>query len=364
MPKSQDRLRNLMQKFNVYGDYLVGVPFGNGHVNDTFRITYDQGGVRLNYVLQRINKEVFKEPEKVMENIDRVTEHILKKIRAVKMESRKRTVRLLRTWDNKPYAIDDDGNYWRVYIFVERARAYDVLETPEQAFGIAKAFGEFQQQLIDIPGERLHETIPDFHNTPQRIQQLKDAIARDPLGRVKEVQQEIDFVLQREEEAGILLRLNKSGDIPERITHNDTKSNNILIDDLSGEGICVIDLDTVMPGLSLYDFGDMVRTCTSPAEEDEVDLRKVYMRFEMYDALFAGFCEAAGNFMTSAEKEHLATSGKIITLEIGTRFLADYINGDTYFKIKRPLHNLERCRAQFQLVRSIESQMNDMMNLL
>ena len=239
MPKSQDRLRKLMQMFNVYGDYLVGVPFGNGHVNDTFRITYDQGGVRLNYVLQRINKEVFKEPEKVMENIDRVTAHILKKIRAAKMESRKRTVRLLRTWDNKPYAVDDDGNYWRVYIFVERARAYDVLETPEQAFGIAKAFGEFQQQLVDIPGGRLHETIPDFHNTPQRIQQLKDAIARDPLGRVKEVQQEIDFVMQREEEAGILLRLNKSGDIPERITHNDTKSNNILIDDLSGEGICV-----------------------------------------------------------------------------------------------------------------------------
>ena len=364
MPKIQDKLRNLMSKFNVYGDFLVGVPFGNGHVNDTFRITYDQGGVRLNYVLQRINKEVFKEPEKVMENIDRVTAHILKKIRAAKMETRKRTVRLLRTPDDKPYAVDEDGNYWRVYVFVERARAYEVLETPEQAFGIAKAFGEFQQQLTDIPGERLHETIPDFHNTPQRIQQLKDAIARDPLGRAGEVQQEIDFVLQREEEAGILVRLNESGDIPERITHTDTKSNNILIDDLSGEGICVIDLDTVMPGLSLYDFGDMVRTCTSPVEEDEVDLRKVYMRFEMYDALFAGFCESAGSFMTPAEKEHLATSGKIITLEIGTRFLADYINGDTYFKIKRPQHNLERCRAQFQLVRSIEAQMNDMMKLL
>ena len=363
MPKTQQKLRSLMNQFTVYGDFLVGVPFGNGHVNDTFLVTFDQGGVRLNYVLQRINADVFKEPEKVMENVDRVTRHVLRKIQQSRMEMKKRTLRLLRTPENKPFIIDSDGNYWRAYVFVERARAYDVLESPEQAFGIAKAFGEFQQQLTDLPG-RLHDTIPDFHNTPKRIEQLEDAIARDPVGRASKVKKEIDFIFSRREDAGILLKLNVSGDIPERITHNDTKCNNVLIDDLSGEGVAVIDLDTVMPGLSLYDFGDMVRTCTSPAEEDEVDLSKVYMQFDMYEALFRGFCESADHFMTPAEKENLATAGKVITLEIGTRFLTDYINGDVYFKVRRPEHNLDRCRSQLKLVCSIEEQMDAMQKLL
>ena len=352
-----------MNQFTIYGDFLLGVPFGNGHVNDTYLVTFDQGGVRLNYVLQRINGEVFKEPEKVMENVDRVTRHVLHKIQQAHKEMKKRTLRLLRTPENKPYVLDEKGNCWRAYVFVERARAYDVLESPEQAYGIAKAFGEFQQQLTDLPG-RLHETIPDFHNTPKRIEQLEQAIARDPLGRAAKVQKEIDFILSRKEDAGILLKLNASGDIPERITHNDTKCNNVLIDDLSGEGVAVIDLDTVMPGLSLYDFGDMVRTCTSPAEEDEIDLNKVYMQFDMYEALFRGFCESADRFMTPAEKENLAAAGKIITLEIGTRFLADYLNGDTYFKIKRPDQNLDRCRSQLKLVCSIEAQMDKMQALL
>ena len=353
----QQKLKKLIYQFNIYGDFIVGIPFGNGHVNDTFILNFDQGGVRLNYVLQRINGDVFKEPVKVMENVDRVTSHILTKIKKTHTETKRRTIRLLRTPDNKPYIFDDDGNCWRAYIFIERARAYDVLESPEHAFG------EFQQQLIDLPG-RLHDTIPDFHNTPKRIEQLEAAIKADIAGRAKDVAREIDFVLSRKDDAAALIRLNQSGDIPERITHNDTKSNNILIDDLTGEGICVIDLDTVMPGLSLYDFGDMVRTCTSPAEEDETDLDKVYMRFDMYEALFSGFCESAGAFMTAAERENLANAGKIITLEIGTRFLTDYLSGDTYFKIKRANHNLERCRSQFKLVSSIEEQMNDMMNLL
>ena len=360
----QQKLKKLIHKFHIYGDFMVGVPFGNGHVNDTYLLTFDQGGVRLNYVLQRINGDVFKEPVKVMEKIDRVTNHLLTKIRKSHSETQKRTIRLLRTKDDLPYAFDDNGNCWRAYIFIERARAYNVLESPEQAFGIARAFGEFQQQLIDLPGERLHDTIPDFHNTPKRIEQLEEAIKNDTANRVKDAQREIDFILSRKEAAGELIRLNKSGDIPERITHNDTKCNNILIDDLSGDGICVIDLDTVMPGLSLYDFGDMVRACTSPAEEDETDLDKVFMRFDMYEALFSGFCETAGAFMTAAERENLANAGKIITLEIGTRFLTDYLSGDKYFKIKRSNHNLERCRAQLKLVSSIEEQMNDMMKLL
>jgi aminoglycoside phosphotransferase (APT) family kinase protein len=247
---------------------------------------------------------------------------------------------------------------------MERARAYDVLETPEQAFHVAQAFGEFQQQLTDLEGPRLHDTIPDFHNTPKRIDQLEEAIREDRMNRVKTVQKEIDFVLERKKNAAILCKLNQEGAIPERITHNDTKCNNILMDDLSGEGICVIDLDTVMPGLSLYDFGDMVRSGTNPAEEDEQDLSQVYMRFDMYEALFRGFYASASSFMTPAEKEYMAEAGKIITLEIGTRFLTDYLQGDIYFKTKRPAHNLDRCRTQFKLVESIEEQMDSMMALL
>ena len=363
MKTRQTFLRELIYKFTMYGDFLVGVPFGMGNVNDTYQLTFDQGGIRLHYILQRINSNVFRDPVGVMENIDRVTAHILGKIRAAHSETKRRTLRLLRDKDGKPYVTDDQGDYWRGYVFVENARAYEVLETPEQAFRIAEAFGAFQSQLVDLPGKRLNETIPDFHNTPKRFQQLEKAIKEDKFGRVKEVMPEIDFALSLKDEAGTLIRLNKAGDIPERITHNDTKSNNILIDDLSGEGICVLDLDTVMPGLSLYDFGDMVRSATNSAGEDEVDCSKVWMRFDLYEALYRGFISSAGGFMTAAEKENLPLSGKIITTEIGIRFLTDYLEGDVYFKIRRPKHNLERCRNQFTLVRSIAEQMDEMLKL-
>ena len=364
MAYSQKELRDIMSQFVVYGDFLVAVPFGNGNVNDTFQLTYDQGGIRLHYTLQRINHQVFKDPDKVMNNVERVTSHILGKIRAEHQETKKRTLRFLYTPEGRTLVNDVRGNFWRAYVFVERARAYEVLETPDQAFRVAEAFGEFQLRLVDLPGERLHETIPDFHNTPKRFVDFETAIRTDPCGRVKTAQKEIDFLMARRDETDALLKLNASGDIPERITHNDTKSNNILIDDLSGEGICVIDLDTVMPGLSLYDFGDMVRSGTNPAEEDETDLSKVGMRFDMYEALYRGFLKTAGLFMTSAEKEMLPFAGKLITMEIGCRFLTDYLNGDTYFKVRRPSHNLDRTRNQFKLVESIEEQFEEMRALL
>ena len=363
IPYSQREIRRLIGMFDVYGDFLVATPFGNGNVNDTFQLTFDQGGIRLHYILQRINSNVFKEPIKVMENVARVTSHLLKKIKAAHKETRKRTIRLLNAHDGRPFAFDDAGNCWRAYIFVEHARAYEVLETPEQAFRVAQGFGEFQQQLVDLSG-RLHETIPDFHNTPKRVAALEAAVKADSCNRVKEVRKEIDFVLSRKDETDILLKLNASGDIPERITHNDTKANNILIDDLSGEAVCVIDLDTVMPGLSLYDFGDMVRSGTNPAEEDEINLDKVGMRFDMYKGFYEGFVDAAGKFLTPAEKEYLPFSGKLITLEIGMRFLTDYLSGDVYFKTRRPRQNLDRCRTQFKLVESMEAQMKMMKALL
>lgn len=364
MTYTQDDFRRICSKFALYGDFLVAVPFGGGHVNDTFQLTFDQGGVRLHYVLQRINRNVFRKPEQVMENMDRVTRHLLAKIHAEKVETRKRTIRLLRTFANQPCVTDERGDVWRAYIFVENARAYDVLETPEQAFKVAQAFGEFQCNLVDLPGPRLHETIPDFHNTPKRLEALRQAIRRDPVGRERRVRREIDFIMKRADETERLLRLQAEGAIPERITHNDTKVNNILIDDLTGDDICVIDLDTVMPGLSLYDFGDMVRAGTSPAEEDEVDLAKVGMRFEMYEALYRGFLSSAGSFLTEAERENLPFSGKLITFEIAIRFLTDYLEGDVYFKVKRPEHNLERCRNQLRMVESIEEQSKRMKDLL
>jgi Ser/Thr protein kinase RdoA (MazF antagonist) len=262
--------------------------------------------------------------------------------------------------DGLPYHLDQDGNYWRVYLMIERARTYDVLESKDQAFQAAKAFGEFQKQLVDIPGGRLHETIPDFHNTPKRFENFKKALDADSQNRAKHAEKEIDFFLSKADMASKLLDLSAEGLIPERITHNDTKLNNVMIDDETGEGLCVIDLDTVMPGLALYDFGDMVRTGTSPAAEDERDLSKVFMRMEMFEALAGGYLESAAAFLTKTEVEYLPFSGKLITYEIGLRFITDYLEGDVYFKIHRENHNLDRCRTQMKLVQSIEEQEEEM----
>jgi aminoglycoside phosphotransferase (APT) family kinase protein len=250
-----------------------------------------------------------------------------------------------------------------MYDFITNAHTHDVIRSPEQAYQAAHAFGLFQCQLADLPGGRLHETIPNFHNTPARFANFARALAEDVCGRAQEAAPEIGFALAHENLAGVLLDLNARGDIPERVTHNDTKINNVMLDDATGKGICVIDLDTVMPGLALYDFGDLVRTSTSPAAEDETDLGKVAMQMPMYQALVAGYLDAAGGVLTPTEKAHLAFSGKLITLEIGIRFLTDFLQGDVYFKTKRPRHNLDRCRTQFALVTDIERQ-EDAMNAL
>ena len=364
MEKQLPNFRDLIFQFTVYGDFLVGVPFGNGNINDTYQLTFDQGGVRLHYILQRINHQVFTKPDLVMENVTRVTDHILSEIRAKRLETRKRTLRWLRTPEGASFVRDAAGNCWRAYIFIERARAYEALETPEQAYQVAAAFGEFQQQLCDLPGGRLHETIPDFHNTPRYFRKLEEAIKADIAGRARRVGSEIDFLMERASETDTLIRLNKEGSIPERVTHNDTKANNILIDDLSGEGVCVLDLDTVMPGLSLYDFGDMVRSGANPAEEDEQDLDKVGMSFPMYKAFHEGYLHSAGGMMTPAEREMMPFSCKLLTMELASRFLADYLSGDTYFKVRRPSQNLDRARTQIKLVQSMEAQFPKMVALL
>ncbi len=310
-------------------------------------------------ILQRINGKIFKNPAANMENIQRVTAHLAAKV-AGDPDCGRRVLTLIPAHDGRVWYEDAAGSYWRMYRFIEKARSYDAVESTEQAFQAAKAFGEFQRLLIDLPAPRLHVTIPDFHHTPKRFAALERAIAADVAGRAIGAKAEIEFALARKPISSVLLDAN----LPERVTHNDTKFSNVMLDDATGEGICVIDLDTVMPGLALHDFGDMVRTATSPAQEDERDLSKVTMQFPMFEALVRGYLASAGGFLTKAEKQHLVFAGKLITFEQAVRFLADYLSGDTYYKVHYDGQNLDRCRTQFKLIESIEQQEEKMERLV
>lgn len=341
----------VLRYFAIEGRFSGAQAYGTGHINDTFRAVFEDAGRHVPFLAQRINRSIFRDVPALMENIGRVTEHLWAQI-AEEPDALRRTLTLIPARDGRVWHQDEEGDYWRVYRFIERARGYDTIQSADQAYQAARAFGRFQQMLATLPTPRLHDTIPDFHHTPKRFQALLKAIDADVANRATQVRTEIEFALSHQSITGVLLDAN----LPERVTHNDTKINNVLLDDTTGEGICVIDLDTVMPGLALYDFGDMVRTATSPASEDELDLSKVTMQFPMYEALVRGYLSTAGEMLTRAERELLAFAGKLITFEIGLRFLTDYLAGDTYFKVHRPGHNLDRARTQFALVRSIEQQ--------
>jgi aminoglycoside phosphotransferase (APT) family kinase protein len=356
-------LRSVARNFQIFADFQSAEPYGSGHINDTYAATYSQGGTPMRYIHQRINTNIFKNAAGLMNNIERVTRHLAGKL-AGQPDATRRTLTLVPASDGRTYYVDPQGGFWRTYVFIEKARSYDAVESPQQALAAAKAFGRFQCLLADLPAPRLLDTIPDFHNTPKRFAALEAAIAADVANRAALARQEIEFALHRKPIASRLVDLQAAGVLPERTTHNDTKFNNVMLDDTSQEGICVIDLDTVMPGLALYDFGDMVRTTTSPAMEDEQDLSKVCMQFPMFEALVRGYLASAGEVLQKAEKEQLAFSGKLITFEIGIRFLADYLAGDVYFKVHREGHNLDRCRTQFKLVESIEAQEEAMQRLV
>ncbi len=352
----KDDLRDIARHFQTDADFLSAEPCSSGHINDTFVGRYQRDGTEVRFIHQWINHHVFKQPERVMENIDRVTSHQRRQlVESGCPDPERRALSIVPALDGRPYHRTSEGRYWRTFRFIEDAHTCEAVESAAQAAEVARAFGAFQQQLVDLPGARLHETIPAFHDTPSRFAALVRAIEADPHDRAREVRREIDFALHRETITGRLLALHAAGHIPERITHNDTKLNNVMLT-AAGEGICVIDLDTVMPGLALYDFGDMVRTATSSTVEDERDLSKVGMQMPMFRALVDGYLSAARDFLTLAERDHLAFSGKLITFEIGLRFLTDHLLGDTYFKIHRPGQNLDRCRTQFALVESIEQQ--------
>jgi hypothetical protein len=354
---SKHDIREIAALFDMRADFVAAVPYGSGHINDTYCSTFDQAGLTVRYVFQRVNDHVFKKPVELMENVERVTSHALATLLAQgHPESRRRTLTCIPSLEGRPYAFDAHGHLWRVYPFIERARGYDVLETNEQAYQAARTFGEFQKLAATLGGPRLHETIPDFHNTPKRFEALEAAIAADVAGRVKDVAREIDFARARAADCARITDLIARGEIPERVTHNDTKLNNILLDDVTAEGVCVIDLDTTMPGSALYDFGDMVRTAAPSAREDDPDPSHIGIRFDRFEALVKGYLSSA-TFLNETERENLAFSGKLLTLECGIRFLTDHLGGDTYFKIHRPGHNFDRCRRQFAFVRTIEENM-------
>jgi len=329
--------------------------YGNGHINDTFLVV---DGKR--YILQRVNHVVFPHPDHVMENVIGVTEHICRKVAAAGQDPTRASLVVVKTRDGKEIFRDSEGGWWRTYVFVEGTVARDRIEDPQDFYICAKAFGAFQRQLADYPAECLHETIVNFHNTPVRYENLMRAIEKDPVGRVAEVGAEIAFAKERKAFTETLEKAHREGRLPLRVTHNDTKLNNILFDAETGEPVCVIDLDTVMPGYSINDFGDSIRFGANTAAEDETDLSKVSLDLELFALYAKGFLEGCGGKLTATELELLPVGAMMMTLECGMRFLTDYIEGDVYFRIHRPKHNLERARNQFALVADMEKKLPEM----
>ena len=342
-------MEQVLQQFCLDGTPISCEPLGNGHINRTFRVVCDN---RKAYTLQRINRVAFRHPEELIENIDAVSRFIDRK--QIGLEC----IRLCRAKDGRKYCIDDQGEFWRAYNFISGGISLDMPRDRNDFYQAAVAFGKFQQALADFPAASLYETIPHFHDTIDRLRQFRAAIEADVCGRVKDVGPEIDFLLAREQELGTLCRMLAAGELPLRVTHNDTKLNNVLLDAQTRKALCVIDLDTVMPGFAANDFGDSIRFGASTAAEDETDLSKVTMSLDLYAAFAGAFLGACS--LTQPEIELLPMGAKLMTLECGVRFLTDYLQGDTYFRVHRPGHNLDRTRTQFKLVADMEAKWAEM----
>ena len=357
------KISEITEKFDVEGKLIFVEAYGCGHINDTYAAYFSCGDKEVRYTVQRINHLVFKNPIDVIHNIAKVTNHLRNKIIANGGDPKRETLSLISTKTGNDYYADKTGDFWRIYEFVEGARTYQNA-TPEIFEESAKGFGRFQSLLSDFDASLLVESIPDFHNTVKRFEAFEKAIERDAAGRAESVKEEIEFFKDRKNDMAVLVRLLENNELPLRVTHNDTKLNNVLIDDITKKAICVIDLDTVMPGLSLYDFGDSIRFGASSADEDEKNLDLVYFDLEKFEAYTRGYLSEAGEAMTQKELENLALSSKIITLECGMRFLTDYLDGDIYFKTHREGHNLDRCRTHIKLVKDMEEKMDQMNEII
>ena len=359
------RVQDVAKHFQFEGHLIRIEPWGNGHINDTYLLTFAIGKMgSIQVILQRINKNVFPKPEEVMENMMNVTSHLHKKILENGGNPYRETVNIIPALDNKPYYKETEHDYWRATMFISDATSYDVAESVEDFYQSAVAFGKFQSLLADFPAEELHETIKNFHNTKSRFINFKKAVEEDVAGRAKDVMEEIQFVLDHEKDACYFTELIEKQEVPIRVTHNDTKLNNIMIDNKTHKGICVIDLDTTMPGLAMYDFGDSIRFGASTGEEDEKDLSKVSCSMELFEAYTKGFIEGCAGKLTEREIELLPMGAKVITYECGMRFLTDYLQNDVYFKTSRKEHNLDRARTQFKLVSDMEKKWGQMQNIV
>lgn len=336
----------VLEAFGLAPSLGVRVMTG-GHINDTLLV----GGA---YVLQKINHFVFPHPEHIMENMLGVTRFLEQKIVERGGNPERENLKVMLTKEGQALFIDQESGYWRCTMNIPQATSFETPDSPAMLQEAGRAFGDFQAMLSNYPAGSLHEIIPDFHNTPARIQQLKDAAAVNPKDRLGEVQAEMEFALARQEHGALLMNLLKDGKLPLRVTHNDTKMSNVLFDDNTRKAVCVIDLDTVMPGLTAFDFGDSIRAGASTAAEDETDLSKVKFDLELFKAYTQGFLSAAGSALTETELETLPDGAWTMTYEVGIRFLADYLNGDVYFRTAYPQHNLDRARNQFCLVKQME----------
>lgn len=353
---NKEKVIEISKHFQFQGELIDVLRWGSGHINDTFLLLYQIGKMgRLKVILQRMNRNVFPKPIELMENVLGVTSFLYKKIEEAGGDPMRETLNVIPAADGLPYYVDEEGEYWRSYVYITDASSYDMAESHEDFYQSAYSFGKFQSMLSDYPAETLHETIEKFHDTRNRFAVFKQAVKADIMGRAGEVQEEIQFALAREADACLFSEMLDRKELPLRVTHNDTKLNNIMIDNVSRKGICVVDLDTVMPGLAMYDFGDSIRSGASTGAEDEKDLSKISCDMELFEVYTKGFLEGCGDKLTEKEIELLPMGAKIMTYECGIRFLTDYLQGDTYFKIHRPEHNLDRTRTQFKLVADMEA---------
>lgn len=348
-------LKEAAGAFNTEGEMVSCKRYGSGHINDTFKLVCGRP-----YILQRMNDDIFKDPVSLMRNIEGVTTFLRQEVIKNGGDPDRETLNLVKTKDGNSFYVDSKGNYWRMYLFIEGATCYNLVEKPEDFYQSGKAFGHFQRLLSRYPAKELSETIPGFHDTPKRFERFKKVVEEDICHRAADVQQEIQFVMDRGNDMGLAMDMLAKGELPLRVTHNDTKLNNIMIDDVTGEAICIIDLDTVMPGLSIFDFGDSIRFGANTAEEDETDLAKVSLSLPLFEIYTKGFLEGCAGSLIEAEIRMLPQGARLMTLECGMRFLTDYLEGDVYFKTSREEHNLDRCRTQFGLVADMEKKWKEM----
>ena len=335
--------------------------YGNGHINDTYLATTREG---VRFILQRVNQHVFHDPVRLMENIARVTDHLWEKTQGLGRNPERRCLTLVQANDGNRWYQDPEGSVWRTYLFIEDSIGYDLVRSKRQAVEAGRAFGEFFWMLADLPGDPLHATIPHFHDLDLRLESFRMAVTEDVSGRAAGLAREIDWVEERAHKMTRFGRLQREGALPSRTTHNDTKFNNVLLDLKTDEALCVIDLDTVMPGLVLNDFGDSVRTVTNTAVEDEADLDKIGIDLDMFRGYTEGYLTESKAYLTSDEMQCLAFSGLVMTYTIGLRFFTDHLSGDSYFKVHFINHNLQRSRAQFALVESMEASFGQMQSIV